>query len=255
MKFVKLWNCFFPLLIICLFIISSPAKSQFDNEYKIALGLSTVKFIGDNPGALRIFPAQDVKEIYGGSFDQMQPGIELRLTMPIGDSQDFRIPIGLDYQFYSAREVAANYSYYETLHHSLDVLSFYFGLQWAFVKFPLANAVGYIGLEARASYLNGISLEYEKVWRNPKTPAEYYEFTLKERGKNNTLRLGGTFRIGIEGDLDDRFQINPSVAFSVMNLLFRNKDRGELLTSFNLFDTRESYVFNYHISILIQYKL
>lgn len=257
MKLVKNWNYFFPLFIICFFILSSTAKSQFDQELKIALGLSTVKLMGDDKGGngKRIFPVPGSDEMFGGSFDQSQPGIELRLTFPIDDDQKFRFPVGIDYQFYSAKEVAADYAYYEKLHHSLNVLSVYFGVHWAFVEFPLADAIGYIGLEARTSYLHRISLVWERIWRNPEIPTEHHAFTLKERGKDDTFRFGGLLRIGIEGDLIDRFQINPSFGFSIMNLLNRNNERGELLTSFNLFDVRESFVFNYHVSILIQYKL
>ncbi len=255
MRFAKVWNYFFPLLILCLFLISSTAQSQFDRDYKIALGLSTVKLMGENPGGFRIFRFPDSNKPLGGSFDQSQPGIELRLTMPIDEGQTFRFPVGIDYQFYSAKEVAAAGPYYVKLHHRLDVLSAYFGIHWVFVKFPLANALGYIGLEARTSYINGVSLEWERVFTVYDIPTIKGDYPTKYSGKVNALRFGGSLRIGIEGDLVDRFQINPSVAFSIMNLLNRNNDRGELITFSKRDESGESFVYNYHISILIQYKL
>jgi hypothetical protein len=227
-------------------------SSQTLSNFSVSSGITTSRIMGNNPGSMDMLNKDSAVSVIGGSFNGPQSGIEFRMTYGIDQEGDFRIPIGVDYTFFTANETIPVAKYYTVyLHHELKNLGIFLGFHYVFVKFPLAHAKAYAGLEARGNYIHNAKRGFETHWVF--APEDNVKFLVKS--KDNAWRFGGTFRIGIEGDLIDRFQINFSTAFGVMNLIGKKIIRGELLTPITTFETEEKTVWNQYISLLIQYKL
>lgn len=240
------------LIILLLILSNSYAYAQFSKNLFPAIGISTVKILGDNPGALPILQTDTTKEaITGGSFDGAQPGVDFRLTYTLDDDKTFRIPFGMDYSFYEANErIPASQFVTIKLTHSLETASIYTGFHAVFLRFPLADAKAYAGLEARGTLIHNAKYRYREVYATDGTANK--DITIES--KKDAWRFGGLMRIGIEGEINKSLQINTSAAFAILNLLGRDNKRGELLTPFATFESEESIVYNFHFSLLIQYK-
>ncbi len=240
------------LLLISLLMVYKTSAQLTKSSYRIGLGLSTMKIVGENPGSVHMIPPiEEENGVYGGSFDGAQPGIELRMTQLLGETGDFRIPYGIIYSFYTANErFPGGRSLEQRLRHSLNILSFYTGVHWVFVKFPLANAKAYLGFESFNSFVHDVALIYT---RDALLTDNVEKSVIKD--KDAAFRLGGLLRIGIEGDIAENYEINTSFGFSLANLLLRDDERGELLTMLKLYDQQESFLYNFNFSLLVQYRL
>jgi hypothetical protein len=227
--------------------------AQFKTNIYFGGGLSTISMPGENPNTLPMVQRDTTKDqITGGSLNGSQPGFEFRFTFTLDEEENMRIPIGMDYTFYRAAERIPISAFSEArLKHSVDAIGVNLGFHYAFLEFPNALAKVYAGIEARGTYI------YDGKFR------KILDYKLDDRmdeditvaTKENTTRFGGLLRLGIEGELLDPWYINTSFGFSLLNLIGRDNERGELFTLFSNLENEESLVKALHFSFLIQYKL
>lgn len=230
---------------------SSIANSQFLRHTSIAVGLSTTQIMGDNAGRLPLQPSGEVEPyVFGGGFLGAQPGIEFRITVPLDEERRWRVPFGLDYQFYSAKDrMPVGSSIVDYRDHSLQVITPYAGLSYVLQDFRFLKAKTYVSLEFRAAMINNV----KSIWREDYLYFEDLDTTIVYRTKPETTRLGGVLKFGVEGKLFDPIQLNANVGLSLMNIVGRDENRRELLTPFRLFEVKESFVLNLNFSLLFQY--
>jgi len=242
------------LVLLVFFVISFESFGQFTSNYRISGGIITTQIIGDNPGRLSIIDTSpDNVSVTGGSFPDAQPGMQLHFLFPIDENSEFRIPVSLDYTFFRGKE-RDNYDvniidYYS---HTLNVFGFNTGFHWAFLPVRFARASVYAGLEVRMSYIHNIDMEWFRDIRdNSFLEDELYLYD----EKSDALRLGGIFKLGVEGRLRDNFYINAGGTLGILNIAGKHDSRGELFTPLPMHETRESNVYTLQVFILIQYNL
>lgn len=241
------------VLTIIFFLVSGAnTGAQFLSNFAIGAGISTTKIMGDNPGAWQILNKDTSIYQLGGSFDGPQPGIDIRMTFDMDKRGSIRVPLGFEYTFYSAKERVPIARYLTAfLSNELNVSSIYTGIQYAFVEFPKARAKGYIGFDVRASFIHKATYRYQE--RYVLNPENDQDITLHI--KEDTWRMGTIFRLGFEGDLYKKMQINVSAGPGMMNLVGRDDERRELLTPKKLFETQESVVWNFYFTLMLQYRI
>lgn len=239
------------ILLLTLIVFQSPTFAQFSN-LSITSGISTISILGDNPGAKSIIERDTTKEpIYGGSFKTPQACFSFQVNVGLDNENKFIVPIGFEYVYFNALEripAATQLTVY--LRHSISVPTFYTGLLYQFMKFPLANVKAYAGIEARASFVQE-GVFYRRFYYHALDSSFIYE----SKTKDAATRLGATIRLGFQGEVIDPWYVNFSAAYGIMNLLGRDDKRGELLTPLRNFETKESLVYNLHFALLIQYRL
>ncbi|HOV92141.1 MAG TPA: hypothetical protein PLC04_03565 [Candidatus Kapabacteria bacterium] len=237
-------------ILLCLIIVNSLANAQFFKNTSIALGLSTSQILGNNPGGKPMLPSSDADPaISGGGFLGAQPGIDFRMTIPVDNKQRWRIPVGVDYQFFSAKERVPRKYIEIKLNYSFNIISPYIGVSYVLQDLYMIKSKTYASLEARASFIN--QLDYKITYQYLLDHS--LDTTRYPRTKGNATRLGGMARIGVESYLFYPIQINASVGASLMNLIGRDDKRYELLTPISFMEVKESFVWNLNFSIMFQY--
>ena len=232
---------------------SKPAVEKNLGKNAFAIGLTTNRVFGIS--AQSMFSADENVTSVGGSFNGAQPGIEFRYTYDLDDEGNFRLPIGLNYEFYSSREKIPVPPVIEVkLQHNLEILSPYFGLEYRFFKLPRARAYVYGAVDFRATMVNNIV--YTNIIENLRDPNETVSNSV---GKENATRYGLNYRVGVEGEISDNYEINASAGLNVLNLIGKDGNRGELLTPIprNIpvsTENEESVVYGLYVSILLQYR-
>jgi len=240
------------ILTLCLSLIN--LKAQFTTKYEISAGILTTQILGNNPATLSMVPTSNLDEaVTGGSFPDAQPGIEFRMTFPIGDKDNFRIPFSIDYTFFRGKErINYNRNIIDYFSHTLNVLGINSGLHYVLLYVPFAKAKIYTGLEGRLSYVHNIDVEWFRDYLNNSV---FQDELYKIPPKADALRLGGTLKLGVDGRLKDNFYINAGIAFGIPNIIGKDNERGELFTPITIQENVESNVYNFHIYILMQYNL
>jgi hypothetical protein len=241
------------LISITLFaIIFTNVKAEFLKNSSFAIGLSTNTILGSNPGGKPIVPSTDADPIViGGGFYGSQPGLEMRYTIPIDEDNNWRIPIGIDYQFFMAKERLPEGKYIEDkITHTMNLITPYVGVSYVLQNLKYLKAKTYISLEMRATMLRNIEYRLQRDY--------FYinalDTTINFKTKPEVTRIGGIFKLGVEGYLFEPLQLNASVGLSMMNLIGRDNKRYELLTPLTYLETKESFVYSLNISILFQYS-
>lgn len=219
----------------------------------IAAGITTNRVFGISAQSMFSFD-ENVTSV-GGSFNGAQPGIEFRYTYDLDENGDFRFPIGLNYEFFSSREKIPVPPVIEVkLQHNLEIISPYVGLEYRFFKLPRARAYVYGGIDFRAAMVNNVL--YTNIIENLRDPEETVSNSV---GKENATRYGVNYRIGVEGEISNNYEINASAGLNVMNIFGKDGNRGELLTPIprNIpvsTENQESIVYGLYVSILLQYR-
>lgn len=229
-------------------------KTVDKNEGKnaIAIGLSTNRVFGISAESMY---STDDAAATNGSFNGAQPGMDLRYTMDIDEEGSFRIPIGFNYEFFSARErIPISRILDIKLEHTLNIISPYVGVEYRFFKLPKARAYVYGGFDLKASFIT--NAKYTQSVNNINTGQNESQGTAS---KENAMRFGTTYRIGIEGEISDNYEINVSSGLNVLNLIGKDGNRGELLTPIPRSspissENQESIVYGLFFSILLQYR-
>lgn len=237
-------------VLLCMSQIKSDA--QLVERWLVGGGLATNQIIGDHISKQRIVEIDKTKpQLFGGSFDMAQSGIDLRATAVLDKMYNHRVPIGIELDFYSAAErVLASKDTAQIYKHSINILTFYGGYQYVLLTLPWAKTKIYAGADIRVNYIYGQELE---LIERPFVGKETSTFG---KEKDNAFRVGGYARIGFEGELLSPFQINASIGIGALNIIGRDDSRGELLTpKIKNLQAKETAVYNYNFSILVQYKI
>lgn len=240
-------------LFLIIFILGTFHSFSQNMNVLFGTGISTLNILGSNPAKKEMQPSDTNSKGYGGSFEDAQPGVEFRLNLDLDSAGDFRIPIGFDYSFFSAAERIPMPSVTATLQHYMSVMSPYTGIHITFARFPFANAKAYGGIEARGTWVHHATFARQIIY-SPPFPQDLNE-SISFRTKAEAFRLGGSIRVGIEGELQHPIYINSSIAYTAINLVGTNDGRGELFTPTKFFETKESLVncINFSLMILIKF--
>ena len=268
-KSIELKFGIFLKFIVCIISLLTPTTilAQADpvsGMWLIGGGLTTMTILGDNiaKNPLAVFqpnPNDQSPRDVGASFIGQQSGFGLRLTHSDQD-RILKFPFGVDVSFFSGRDrVVISNTTRIFLKNDLTTFSGVAGLEYAFAKLPLARANIYIATDLRAlvvpssSYL--VSIEYDEFpTRNS---------TSEGLTKDLAFRLGGSLRLGVDGQIDingdkkSPWFVNISSGLSWMNLIGLNNDRGELLTPSpnKIAELKENIVNNFFVNIFVYYKL
>lgn len=238
------------IFILCLLFVSTTANSQFLKNSSIAVGLSTTQVLGNNPAGKPMVPSSEADPaISGGGFLGAQPGLDFRITIPIDKNQRWRLPFGVDYQFFSARERSPLQNIEIRITHSLNIVTPYLGLSYVLQDLQMIKTKTYLNLEARMSMINQIDYQVSYDYLN----STQFDTTFTPSTKGNATRFGGLLRVGVESYLFHPLQINASAGVSILNLLGRDDTRYELLTPTTFMEVKESFIWNLNFSIMFQY--
>lgn len=226
-------------------------KKIFPYNYTLGIGISTAKILNPNPNSRSMNPLVHRDGYIGGSFKGAMPGIDLRATFQLDDEGFWRLPIGLDMTFYSAKErLPITTKLTDRFENNANIYAPYIGLNYTLIQIPKARASFYVGVEARASIIDGPAFRFIRTY--DLIPEQSFDIT--EYNKENTVRLGGMFKLGLEGELIDNYMINSSIAYGVLNSFLRDNARGELLTPRKDYETKESYLQGIFFTIMVQYR-
>jgi hypothetical protein len=253
----------FLFTIFFVFIIE-PVTAQF-KTLSFSAGLVNSYMIGNNPGASNFFEVDSTKQqVYGGGFRGSQPGIGIRVNFDVGENRRFTIPFGFDYYFYEGLQRMSGIEYKDKFYGSEFITSYYkntvgiasvlLGLNYAMVKFNIAQARIYAGGELRGTYISENTytrhVAYFVLDSN-----EYYTLP----SKPSAFRLGAQLKIGLDGQLRENVYIDSFIGIGIVNLLLRDDSRGELLTPAKTtafyIENKETLVFNLFIGLILQYRL
>ncbi len=238
-------------LVAFSFIFALNLNAQIFKHTSVAIGLSTAQMINDNPAAKSIQPSSsDEPIVFGGGFVGAQPGFEVRITTPFSDNDRWRIPYGIDYQFYTAKErIPIGRNIEDKRFHSMQIITPFLGVNYVLQDLEYLNAKTYVSAEMRLAMINNIVNRLEENYFF----LDQFDTTINYATKGNATRLGGIVRVGVEAMLFNPLELNASVGVSLMNAVFRDDARRELLTPFKLFETQERYLWNLNFSLLFQY--
>lgn len=238
------------IILLLIIFCSIPIIAQ-DEKYTIGLGIVTTSILGNNPATAPMLQSDTTKQaIVGGSFEMVQSGIQAQYALSLDDDADWKLPVSVEYTFFSGRQrFQVNMFIVDKYSHTVNSFNLNTGIQRVLYKMDFAKAKLYAGIEARMTYLHNIQFE---ALRN------YLQLPdLNERitySKDNALRFGGLFRLGIEGRLKNDYYINTGCAFSLTNLIGADDNRRELLTPIITNESKETLVSNFHFYLLIQYN-
>ena len=252
---------FYKFFVIVFFIVVffNRADAQYGERYFITAGLSTIDLIGDNIANEPVIPTDPDAQFAGGGFLGPQLGFNTTLTYLLDKKGIFRVPLGFDIYFFDAvQRVPQSREIRYRIHHSLNVMSLNLGFNVAFLRFPLADAKAYIGIESRTAFIFGDQLDIHFIYSDPSRQDSIHT----NPAKDDVFRLGGAARLGLEGKIYQRWYVNMSVAWGIMNIFGREEEtgepleRGELLTPVTGYDEyKENLVYTYHINFQVQYQL
>jgi hypothetical protein len=224
----------------------------FAGDFSIMSGFKNTNILWDNPGKELMGPKTEPGEdfIRGGSFDVSQPGIDFRIDYYL--NEDFTIPLGFDYTFFSAKELIPLNNYiYGRLIHKLHFSGLYTGLYYNIKKYNILDTRIYGGIEIRGSFINNIKYQNYLIFKEIPDLNEYNNLPVKD----NAFRLGTTAKLGVDANFNEYFNMNFSFSYTLVNLLNSDDGRGELFTVEKQFETQESLVHMFHISLMLQYNL
>lgn len=257
--------------ILALILLASvfEAKAYFLEGIIIGGGITTSKILGDNPATKPILPTDSTAEqISGGSFNAIAPGFEVKALVPIDEKKLHNIPIGIILTNYSSGERIPISAYTViNLWHSVTNLAFYTGYEYSYLNLKdfidlhsnperpasidrIPDVFFFVGADVRANlFLNGKYTFKEKYILFPENNEQVVKST-----KPDAFRLGAYFRTGVRGKLADKLSVNIAASAGVVNLVGKDDERGELLTPFTLFESKEGTLYTFNLSILLQYS-
>ena len=231
-------------------------SAQFVKGFSIGWGLKTTEILGDNRAKLPFAQSDPNKPpAFGGGFKGPHQGMELLFDFPVGENNDFSIPFGIDLIFFQGlQRIPQTYYTLQDMEHNVNVSSLSLGLNYALVKYKVANAKIYMGLEAKTSFIGSNEFTIITTY-NKLDSVEIVKLSLKE----SCVRFGGSVKLGLEGELSDNWYVNIIGSLGIMNLIGRDDSRGELLTPYKknsiIEEIKESFLYTLQYSFIIQYRL
>jgi hypothetical protein len=256
-KSEKIYNSL-AIVVLLLAVLLMPSQSKadvYDYNYSLGVAFTTSKILGNNPAINTLRPIN--ASVPGGSFNGAMPGVEVVGQYKLDDIGDWRLVGGVNYTFYSAKEkFPGDVSTYR-LSHSLNIVSPLVGINYTIFRFPTAMSSFYAGVEVRYNYIHGSEFLLNEVSRiNDEV------LTQRTLSKENAGRVGGLFKLGIEGEISDNYMINVSWGVDALNLLNRDNARGQLLTPYSSkvlvpgfgWELEEELTYNFYFSLMLQYR-
>jgi hypothetical protein len=253
-NFLKMKIKDFPLKVIIIAIIyilfySYSLFAQY-GEFAISSGLSTFRILGNGPNVQSMAGRDSSRKYVGSSFSGVQPGFSVKANFNIDKEDVFNIPVDFNWYYLDGGEVIPVTAYTTvTYHNKLHIGSLSVGLNWNMFKVPVANTKFYTGLEFVTTYIKQGELSQSIEYRELNTVDLQIVKT-----KTSALRLGALFKVGFVGEILSPWFLDASVGFGAINLLCRNDSRGELLTPFTYYESKESILYNMNFQLLIKYK-
>jgi hypothetical protein len=246
----------FKLFLIILLIGGLQfSQAQVLQNITFSGGLTTNEIFGDNPSGMAILETDTSSENYetiGGGYIGPNPGINLVVSFPLNEKGDFKTYFSTDYHWYTSgqRAYSSTGTQY-SLEHSTNLIGLALGINYPFAKIALANAKFYTALEFRSTFIMGD--EFVATRLSSDGPDE----VTNTQSKPDATRLGAALRIGLEGEIWDRWAVNFNVGMGLVNALMKDPDRGELLTIkvSGFSENTESSLWLLSTQFLIQYKL
>jgi len=237
------------LNVLLLFLISSETKAQV--KWSVASGLRTMSILGENPNTGPMIQRDTLKAQYiGGGFDQINSGIAIMGFAEFGEDGDIVVPFGFEYTEMIARErIPISRKTTAYLRNEVIVPSALVGFNYKFYKFTFADVKAYAGIEIDAFFFQSPNF-YRRIEYETLDSVEVFE----TKTKTPAARLGGDIKIGFDGNLIDKLYINASIGFGVANLMFRDDNRGELLTPTSIDETKESIAATMRFGLLLRYE-
>lgn len=247
------------ILLVVILLMPSQAKADvYDYDYSLGVAFTTSKILGDNPAinTMRLINSS----VPGGSFNGAMPGVELVGQYKLDDIGDWRLVGGLNYTFYSARERFPSDLSENRLTHTVNILTPLVGINYTIFRFPSAMSSFYAGLQLRYNYIHGSEFTFTETLNST---GEIVPRKPRDIGKENTGRVGGLLKLGIEGEISENYMINVSWGIDVLNAFGRDNGRGQLLTPFQQKDfvivvpseLKEDLTYNFYFSLMIQYRI
>lgn len=249
------------LFIISIFSIINVASSQMSNyrtihnyetPYMYSAGINTHTILFNHPASQTIVFDNDENFISGGSFDGAQSGLDLRFTYFPQKYEKLYLSIGTEFMFFSAKEqYTVSSSSVVNYHNKARITTPYIGAYWRIKRIPLANTNIYLGPELRFNFIHGSSIKssLQNIRDRNKSDVRVHYF------KDDTFRLGSAIRLGAEGEINKEIGINVSLALNVFNMLGRNNEYGELLTSGFVKESTEVPLYSFIYNISLFYRL
>jgi hypothetical protein len=245
------------LILVCLCILwPLHTSAQVLSLREFGAGISTAWINGANQAREPMTPeillnvSDSTAILPGGSFDGQQAGIGTRFRFNLGDSTDFSLMLGADYLFYRGNWRIPLQTGSVMQEHAVDMTVGVLGLEYVVLKFNKLARL-YTSAEARASYLH--SSFYN--WQFKKTNGELIQERGSTDAKPSAFRLGAALRLGVTGEFREGWIVDTSIGYGAINLAGRDDVRGELLTTSNDFETKESTLGNILFSLMIMYRI
>lgn len=245
------------LIVACLCIVSPRlASAQILSLREIGAGVSTAWINGANPAREPVTPevllnvSDSTVVLPGGSFDGQQAGIGVRMRFSLGDSSQFGLMLGADYLFYRGNWRIPVKTGSVIQEHAVDMPTVILGLEYSVVNFSKLARL-YTAVEARGAYLHSSFYNWQFKRENGEI--------IQERGhtdaKPSAFRLGAALRLGVAGEFREGWIVDTSIGYGAVNLMGKDDVRGELLTTSNDFETKESTLGNILFSLMIMYRI
>ncbi|MBM2813281.1 MAG: hypothetical protein HW421_43 [Ignavibacteria bacterium] len=261
-------NLVLKIIILAVFTlnITSLTKAQWIKP-TLAAGLITTNIIGNNLNSVPFF-LQDTNSKYpGGNFAGTQPGIGFLFSTGVDELNEYRITIGADLYFFDGRIrgpgmigiIDSSETYYtpamSSAKHTLLVLTPTLGINYYFYTLKKWAWI-YGGVQIRPSFIFNDNTKESFVPIYDSLKAIYPGVQRDFGGKENAFRLGFSFKLGVEGNIYDRWQINTSISLGTMNIIGQDDSRGELLTPNTAEDLmKENLLWQTYFTLMVQYKL
>jgi hypothetical protein len=248
-------KCLILSFLIALFNFSN-AYCQFSNGFSISGGLNTTIVLGNNPGTQPFAEHDPTKPpLFGGGFSGPQPGIKILFDFPVKNNDRLSVPFGFDYTFFTGLEsIPQSYFVTQYISHYIDIATLSLGLRYALLKYQIADAKIFLGLDATSSF---ISKSNFSVTTQYKLSDSVEVLSLSQ--KSACTRFGGALSFGIEGQIAPSWYVNINGSFGILNLLGRDNSRGELLTPAKITpfytENTEQFIYTFHYAFLVQYRL
>ncbi|MFH1051322.1 MAG: hypothetical protein V1779_10400 [bacterium] len=254
MQFLKIFRGLLVILIIAILLsINLPAQLS---GFKVSAGLSTIEILGNNIARYPLIWDTPKGKIYGGSFDQSQNGFRLESIFALDTNEIFEIPVGVEYNFYSGREkLPLSDSSDIKFKHDVGVATFTLGMFYNFYEirpFQL-RARFYSGIDTRTSFV--FQGRYESSINYSIDKPDVIAYNTKEFA----VRFGAALMLGMTGDINEDVSVDFRGGLGILNLLGQDDERGELLTprkkTGDYEEAGESIIYNFHFSMLIQFRI
>jgi hypothetical protein len=246
------------ILIISIFNLAFSQMSNYrtihnyETPYMYSAGINTHTILFDHPASKTIVFDNDENFISGGSFDGAQSGLDLRFTYFPEKIEKLYLSLGTEFMFFSAKEqYTVSSSSVVNYHNKARITTPYIGAYWKVKRIPLANTNIYLGPELRFNFIHGTSIKSELQNIRDRNKSDIRIQNIKE----NTFRLGSAIRLGAEGEINKEIGVNISFVFNMFNMLGRNDEYGELLTSGLVKESTEIPLYSFIYNISLFYRL